>query len=84
MSIHHCDRVLDGKHTAIQASLFFKDKKSSSIVLLALCNASCQFTVADIREAVRQSDGRVFLNTDSGCSFANGYFKFSEANKALK
>ena len=58
MDFPHCAGALDGKHVVIQAptksgSLFFNYKKSFSIVLLALCDASYQFTAVDIGKASR-------------------------------
>ena len=72
----HCVGALDGKHVVIQApaksgSLFFNYKKNFSIVLLALCDASYQFTVVDIGEAGKQSDGGVFANSNLGRSMVN-------------
>ena len=74
--------VLDGKHVirapTKSGSLFFNNKKGFSIVLLALCDASYQFTVADIGEAGRQSDGGLFANSDLGRSIINGYFNLPQ------
>ena len=74
---------MDGKHVAIQApaksgSLFFNCKKSFNIVLLALCDASYQYTAIDIREAGRQSDGGVFANSNLGRSVVNDYFNLTQ------
>ena len=67
---------MDGKHAVIQApaksgSLFSNYKKNFSIVLLALCDASYQFTAVDIGEAGKQSDGGVFANSNLGRSMVN-------------
>ena len=86
----HCVGALDEKHVVIQApeksgSLFFNCKKSFSIVLLALCDASYQFTAIDIGEADRQSDGGVFTNSNFnlGRSVVNDYFNLPKPKKAL-
>ena len=58
--------------------LYFNYKKSFSIVLLALCDASYQFTTVDIGEAGKQSDGGLFANSDLGRSIVNGYFSLPQ------
>ena len=77
---------MDGKHVVIQApaksgSLFFNYKKSFNIVLLALCDASYQFTAVDIGEAGRQIDGGVFTNSNLGRSIVNDYFNLPQPKK---
>ena len=73
----HCIGGIDGKHVIIQApeksgSLFFNYKKSFSIVLLAVCNSDYEFTMVDIGEAGRQSDGGGgFVNSNIGYSITN-------------
>lgn len=72
----HCVGAIDGKHIVIQApaksgSLFFNYKKTFSIVLLAVCNSDYEFTMVDIGEAGRQSDGGVFANSNIGFSIVN-------------
>ena len=64
-----------------EESLFFNYKKSFSIVLLALCDASYQFTAVDIVEAGRQSDGGVFANSNLRRSIVNDYFNLLQPKK---
>ena len=61
----HCLGAIDGKHITVQApssggSTFFNYKKSVSIVLLTVFNTNYEFTLVDIGEAGRQSDGEIY------------------------
>ena len=60
---------------------FVNYKKGFSIVLLALCAASYQFTAVYIGEEDRQSDGGVFANSNLGRSIVNDYFNLPQPKK---
>ena len=79
----HCFGAIDGKHVLIQAparsgSNFFNYKKCFSIVLLAVCNANYEFTLLDIGEAGRQSDGGVYSSSNLGQAIDQNILKFSK------
>lgn len=70
----HCIVAIDGKHIVMQApgrsgSYYFNYKKSHSIVLIAVCNGNYQFTLLDIGDTGRNSDGGVFGNSDMETAF---------------
>ena len=72
----HCLGAIDGKHIVIQApacsgSEYFNYKKTHSIVLLAVCNGRYEFTMLDIGNAGRQSDGGVYKNSQLGYAIDN-------------
>ena len=72
----HCLGAIDGKHVVIQApprcgSLYFNYKKTHSIVLLAVCNASYEIILADVGDNGRQSDGGVYTNSKIGYAIDN-------------
>ena len=57
--------TIDGNHELMQSpsissSYLFNYKKRHSIVLVAVVNSKYQFTMVDIDEVGRQSDGGVF------------------------
>ena len=77
----HCLGAIDGKHVMIQAparsgSAFFNYKKTFSVVLLAVCNAKYEFTLYDIGEAGRQSDGGVYSSSNLGYAIENKLLNF--------
>ena len=82
-NFRHCLGVIDEQHVLIQAparsgSNFFNYKKCFSIVLFAVCNTNNEFTLVDIGEAGRQSDGDVCSSSNLGQAIDQIIFKFSE------
>ena len=72
----NCIGAIDGKHVLIQApansgSAYFNYKKTFSIVLMAVCNAKYQFTLVDIGDIGRQSDGSVYGSCHLGYAIEN-------------
>jgi hypothetical protein len=57
----NCIRPIDGKHIEIQAphnsgSLFFNHKNTFSVILSALVDANCKFTITDVGGYGKSSD----------------------------
>ena len=68
--------AIDGKHVlmfapAVQSSSFFNYKKTHSIVFLGVCDANYKFTLVDIGDSGRQSDGSVYSNSKLGYAIEN-------------
>ena len=75
---------IDGKHVVMQApacsgSFFFNYTKTHSIVLMAVVNANYQFTLIDIGDAGRQSDGGVFTASKLGFAMENDLLNLPKA-----
>ena len=73
----NCLGAIDGKHVIIQCpprggSMFFNYKKFHSIVLMAVVNADYEFTLVDIGDYGRLSDGSVFSSSHLGIAINNG------------
>ena len=80
----NCVGAIDGKHVVMQAparsgSFFFNYKKTQSIVLMAVVNANYEFTMIDIRDSGRQSDGGVFAASKLSFAMDNGLLKLPKA-----
>ena len=72
----HAIGALDCKHAVMQAphnsgSRYFNYKKTYSIVLQAVCNAKYEFTMVDIGDSGRQSNGSVCNNSHLGFAVEN-------------
>ena len=73
----HCLGAVDGKHIMMQApansgSNFYNYKGTLSIILLAVCDAQYCFTLLDIGDTGRQSDGGVLANSVFGQLLESG------------
>ena len=75
--------AIDGKYIIMQAaqrsgSTFFSCKKSFSIVVIAVCNANYEFSLVDVGEAGRQSDGRIYNNSKLGMAIDRNLLNIPE------
>ena len=62
-------------------SFYFNYKKSHLIVLMAICNAKYEFTLIDIGDTGRNSDGGVFKNSKIGIAFESNLLHIPEPKK---
>jgi hypothetical protein len=72
-----CIGSIYGKHCSLKSpakarSLFYKSKGFHSIVLMAIADANCCFTVTDVGAYGRQSDNSVFNESNMENSFFSG------------
>ena len=70
-NFNNCIGAIDGKHASLQCpprgeSLYFNYRKFHSLVLLAVVNANYEFTMVDIGDYGRMSDGSVFASSNLG------------------
>ena len=80
----NCCGAIDGKHIRIQAppgsgSLYYNYKKWHSIVLLAVVSADYCFTLVDIGDNGRHSDGGVFQSSEIGVGMLNNSLGFPDS-----
>ena len=72
-----CIGSIDGKHCRLRCpagggSLFYNYKEYHSIVLLAIADANCCFTLIDVGSYGRNSDSSVFTESNMGKAFISG------------
>ena len=84
----HCIGAIDGKHIAMQCpknsgSLYHNYKGWFSIVLLAVCDASYNFTLVDIGQYGSTNDSSVLNNSEMGRAFEDASISIPEPDRLL-
>ena len=79
----NCVGAIDGKHIMLQAparsgSSYFNYKKMHSMVLMGVCNHKYEFTLVDIRDSGRESDGSVFAASNIGHALNNNWLNLPD------
>ena len=72
----HAVGALNSKHVVMQAphnsgSAYFNYKKTHNVVPLTVCNVKYKFTMVDIGDSGKQSDGSVYNNIQLGFAIKN-------------
>ena len=77
------ENILSCKLQHVQGLPFLITRKHR-IVLMAICNTRYQFTVIDIGDSGRQSDGSVYVNSKLGYAIENKQLKLPVEKKINK
>ena len=78
--------AIDGKHVQMfappnEGSNYYNYKKTHSIVLLGVCDARYKYTLVDIGDTGRQSDGSVYTNSKLGYAIENNLLSIPRDKK---
>eukprot|EP00112_Aurelia_sp_Birch-Aquarium-sp1_P018164 Seg4296.2 transcript_id=Seg4296.2/GoldUCD/mRNA.D3Y31 product="putative nuclease HARBI1" protein_id=Seg4296.2/GoldUCD/D3Y31 len=82
----HAVGAIDGKHVVMYAparaaSAYYNYKGTHSIVLMGVCDAKYRFTMVDIGDTGRQSDGSVYNNGNVGYAIENNLLGIPKDSK---